>query len=76
MSSFYCCKDCQERSVGCHSTCERYLEARAAHEKHEAQLKLNREFYNYACANMAKRTDRVAKKKKKQAGYGCLRGSR
>lgn len=26
------CKGCEERKVGCHSTCEKYLKAKARHE--------------------------------------------
>ena len=29
MASITCCKDCTERVLGCHSTCERYLEQKA-----------------------------------------------
>lgn len=27
------CKDCEERHVGCHGTCERYLEAKSRHDE-------------------------------------------
>lgn len=27
----YCCKDCQERFIGCHATCEKYIAQNAAH---------------------------------------------
>lgn len=30
---FICCKDCKERTMTCHSTCEKYLEGRKALEK-------------------------------------------
>lgn len=29
----YPCKGCEERSVGCHSSCQKYLDARTAHRK-------------------------------------------
>lgn len=28
-----CCKDCPDRHVGCHATCERYLEQKATLEE-------------------------------------------
>lgn len=27
------CKDCEERQIGCHSTCEKYLQYRALKDK-------------------------------------------
>ena len=36
----YPCKDCEQRADRCHSTCEKYLEAKAAHkEEREARWK-------------------------------------
>lgn len=29
----YCCRNCQKRFVGCHSTCEEYKEAKAKFEE-------------------------------------------
>lgn len=29
----YPCKDCPDRVVGCHSTCQKYLEARDEHKR-------------------------------------------
>lgn len=29
MNLFECCKNCNDRHLGCHGTCERYLEDRA-----------------------------------------------
>jgi len=34
-----CCKDCDRRTVGCHSTCEDYKKFR---ERHEANVKAYR----------------------------------
>lgn len=34
----YSCKDCRERQVGCHSTCEKYLAQKALHEQEKAEL--------------------------------------
>ena len=29
----YPCKNCEDRTLGCHSRCEKYLAAKAAHKK-------------------------------------------
>ena len=28
-----CCKDCPDRFIGCHSTCERYISAKKEHDR-------------------------------------------
>ena len=33
MKSFECCRYCDDRVVGCHSTCEKYIEAKAKHDE-------------------------------------------
>lgn len=32
------CRNCEERHVGCHGTCERYLEAKNAHFERKTQI--------------------------------------
>ena len=32
------CKDCEERHVGCHSECERYLKAKDEHETYTKRV--------------------------------------
>lgn len=32
-SIFVVCKDCQDRTVGCHSTCQKYQAAKAEYQK-------------------------------------------
>lgn len=34
-----CCKDCQDRQVGCHSTCERYIAEKAQYDKDQQAYK-------------------------------------
>lgn len=41
--SIQCCYQCKDRAIGCHSTCERYREAKAVHEKDK---QLSRESMN------------------------------
>lgn len=33
MKSFECCRYCDDRVIGCHSTCEKYIEAKAKHDE-------------------------------------------
>lgn len=33
-----CCKDCKERQLGCHSTCEKYLKERGMKDKENDRL--------------------------------------
>lgn len=37
------CKDCEEREVGCHSTCEKYIEYKEIHEKETEAIKRERQ---------------------------------
>ena len=30
---FHCCKDCQKREVGCHGSCEEYLESKQGRDR-------------------------------------------
>ena len=32
------CRDCEERHSGCHSTCEKYLEAKEQHEQRKEKI--------------------------------------
>lgn len=47
-----CCNDCDDRSVGCHSTCTRYLEEKEIHQKKKAEIdknnRVNDEYIQYA----------------------------
>ena len=38
-----CCKDCEERQVGCHGWCPRYLNEKDAYDKKKAKEKEARE---------------------------------
>lgn len=39
VGEFGCCIDCQDREVGCHSTCERYIKAKADYEEKNSKRK-------------------------------------
>ena len=48
-----CCKDCQNRAVGCHSTCEEYHEAKTKYDSDNQQIKRDRQG-NYQAWEMRK----------------------
>ena len=37
--SLFPCKNCGDRYVGCHSSCEKYTEAKATYDKHAAWVR-------------------------------------
>lgn len=47
MMRVHCCKDCTNRVVGCHATCEKYIQAKENNEKlrHQVNLKRNADFF-------------------------------
>lgn len=67
-NTIHCCKDCTDRKVGCHTTCERYIK-----EREEAFIRKG-EVYKARCQNMniQKATmDRIKRMKtRKASNYG------
>lgn len=43
----FTCKDCLERKMGCHGSCEKYKQERAEHDKRIAQEKAQKEIIRY-----------------------------
>ena len=45
--AIFSCKDCTERHVGCHSTCPKYLQEKAEHDKlrEKIQKQNNNDFH-------------------------------
>ena len=39
MMSNYPCKGCTDRAVGCHSTCQKYLDAKAEYERKKEAIR-------------------------------------
>lgn len=37
------CRNCEDRHVGCHSTCEKYLEAKDKHDTYTKRVQRSRE---------------------------------
>lgn len=45
--SFECCKGCENRQIGCHSTCEKYTAAVAENEKiKEVRFNYNKQIWD------------------------------
>ena len=67
------CRDCQERHIGCHSRCERYLEA----VKQNEVVKRNRELYDIGdYLNMKRRLEVGIKRAKLIKSGHKLKGGR
>lgn len=39
MSEFIACKNCKDRKPGCHSTCNKYIQAKMDHDERERARK-------------------------------------
>lgn len=64
MGVFDGCIDCPAREVGCHSTCEVYLQAKEKHDKAMASKRTKNEFNTYMGSVSAGFKERDAKNKK------------
>ncbi len=59
-----CCKDCQDRHLGCHDECERYAEANAELEREKAERDKHKVYNHYAADNARRLQSKYAKGKK------------
>lgn len=67
-----CCKDCPDRHVGCHGTCERYKAERAEMDRLKERMKNDDDFHRYKQEKIVKRI--VAGQKRDQRKMcGCYR---
>ena len=39
-----CCHKCERRHMGCHATCETYIEAKKAHDERNAGIQAQKKF--------------------------------
>lgn len=60
-----CCLNCQDRQVGCHSSCARYICEKELHERERAKMAVIR---NGACA-ATEILARGARKAQRRHGY-------
>ena len=38
----HCCRDCDKREIGCHSTCETYINAKKEHDQEIEKIKIEK----------------------------------
>lgn len=55
-----CCKDCQDRKVGCHAECAKYIKAKAEHDEEQKAIRRAQEGDIYLSA-MSKKWHRIRK---------------
>lgn len=48
MSKITVCRDCQERFLGCHSTCVRYQQEKVKNEEFKHKIRLEREIFDFS----------------------------
>lgn len=50
----YSCKNCKDRSIGCHSHCERYAKEKIMHDEQRARAKADDEARMYMLGSMVR----------------------
>lgn len=48
------CKDCEDRNVGCHSKCEKYIEFKRMRDERKTENKIKREYDYYLAEKFQK----------------------
>ena len=69
MSFTYSCKDCTDRHVGCHGTCEKYKKESEERDAIRLAEKRQRDIMNFMSAGVVETLDRKAKNRKKRSYY-------
>lgn len=57
-----CCKDCLDRSVGCHAECEIYIKEKAEYDEQKAQILAKKKEDNAVRDTKIKAFERMFKK--------------
>lgn len=58
-----CCEGCQERRVGCHAQCARYLDAKKQHEERKRQIEREQQRVVDAVSLLRRGAERSKKRK-------------
>ena len=60
------CKDCGDRRINCHASCERYLAAKSEHDALREKNRIEQEFdvYNYLATQRVCKKCKIRKSKK------------
>lgn len=64
MSSISVCKDCPDRQIGCHSTCERYKEQSEQRRKEQEEIRRQRDIDNAQTKRMIESHIRMKRRRK------------
>lgn len=70
MSVFVACKDCLDRGIGCHETCDAYKQERIEHKRLKALAERDEQFRLYRTENSLACRDRRAKKQSAFTRHG------
>lgn len=62
------CKDCPDRILGCHTTCEKYKCYKEEYKEKTQELDKLREYYDYKVMNISNRNAQLALKQKRKGG--------
>lgn len=57
------CYKCQDREIGCHATCERYITQAEQHQKELDEMRRQREAYNAQMDRMIDGSMRMIKRR-------------
>lgn len=63
MSQIYVCKDCPDRQIGCHATCQRYIEQSERHRKDLEEIRKQKDAYS---AQLDRKIDGVLRMQKRR----------
>lgn len=58
----YCCKDCPDRKVGCHVTCEKYIQEKADIDKFNDQVNRSKVIDRFLTDRRMDKRNRLIKK--------------
>lgn len=62
------CRDCPDRILGCHTTCEKYKCYKEEYKEKTQELAKLREYYDYKVMNISNRNAQLALKQKRKRG--------
>ena len=68
----FSCMNCTERSAGCHSTCEKYINERAELDEQNARKRKEQLIRVYVNNSVSKNLDKNARKKRTKPNYKIL----
>lgn len=66
-NGIHCCKDCTDRQIGCHSTCEKYIQSKEEHEEKRAFLREQKQKQTSYISYVAEVKQRMKAKKGKKS---------